>query len=372
MRRISTAAALACLAVPALADFSYQEKSQMTGGALLSMMRALGPFAKSAREPMVSRVLVSGDRMAHVSDKSIRVVDLTKETITEINLEKKTYTVITFAQMAEASAKAMEQAQQKMKEAKKEQAGAPQVKMDFSVSVKETGRTRNISGLDTKEFLMLMDMEGTDPQTNQKTTMTMATNAWLAPKVPGYEEVQDFYKRMAMKMAANVPLNAMAAGMGAMMSATFSQGAAKMAEEMSKMDGIQVLQVMRMGAKEQMDPNAPPQSELPPGSQPEGKTVSQAAGDAAARSAADSAAGRLGRVAGLGGLGGFGRRKKAEPPPEQPPAQAPAQPAPGSGVLMEMTTELGGFSSAPVDKTQFGVPAGFKQEEHPMLKMLRK
>ena len=38
---------------------------------------------------------------------------------------------------------------------------------------------------------------------------------------------------------------------------------------------------------------------------------------------------------------------------------------------MEMTTELSGFSSAPVDAAKLEVPTGFKQVESEMVKALR-
>jgi hypothetical protein len=39
--------------------------------------------------------------------------------------------------------------------------------------------------------------------------------------------------------------------------------------------------------------------------------------------------------------------------------------------MMEMTTELMSFSSAPVDASKFEVPPAFKQVEHPMTKALK-
>jgi hypothetical protein len=39
---------------------------------------------------------------------------------------------------------------------------------------------------------------------------------------------------------------------------------------------------------------------------------------------------------------------------------------------MEITSELSGFSSGPVDASKFEVPAGFKQVESEMLKRSRR
>jgi hypothetical protein len=87
----------------------------------------------------------------------------------------------------------------------------------------------------------------------------------------------------------------------------------------------------------------------------------------------------LGRLGGIGGgLGGLRRGKKQEsqpePPPQPPPQQAPpaqAQGGPPAGILMESTTELSGFSSAPADPSKFETPTGFKQVENEMLKQTR-
>ena len=70
------------------ADFSYQETTKMTGGALVSILRLGGPFTRKAREPIVSTVLIKGNRMATLGKDNSTIIDLDKETITEINLEE--------------------------------------------------------------------------------------------------------------------------------------------------------------------------------------------------------------------------------------------------------------------------------------------
>lgn len=104
-----------------------------------------------------------------------------------------------------------------------------------------------------------------------------------------------------------------------------------------------------------------------------GQVGGQVAGGAA-ESAAAGALGRLGRagaVGAIGGLGGFGRKKKSEdqqqtPPPQQPDASTQKIP------MIEMTTELTSYSSAPIDASVFSVPAGYKQVESDLKKAIRK
>ena len=67
-RRVMTMSAMTALAASTLlADFSYREKSTVTGGALAGMMKVAAVFSKQAREPMETSVSVKGDRMTHRS-----------------------------------------------------------------------------------------------------------------------------------------------------------------------------------------------------------------------------------------------------------------------------------------------------------------
>jgi hypothetical protein len=63
----------------------------------------------------------------------------------------------------------------------------------------------------------------------------------------------------------------------------------------------------------------------------------------------------------LGGLGGFGRKKKQEEPQQQQEQTQAQSGQPGSGILIESTTESSGFSASPVDASKFETPAGFKE-----------
>jgi hypothetical protein len=127
------------------------------------------------------------------------------------------------------------------------------------------------------------------------------------------------------------------------------KGMAEMTEEMSKLKGTPVLQVMRMGTTTDGTP-LPAASEAPLPPPPAGPAM-PSAGDVAKQSASSALSSKLGGF----GLGGFGK-KKADPPPADP-AGAAAQPT--SSVLMETNTQMGGFSRT-VNDASFAVPAGFK------------
>src|ERR1035437_4260380 len=72
--------------------------------------------------------------------------------------------------------------------------------MKFKVSANATGKSKQVAGLETKEMIMTMEMEGTDKESGQKGGMTVTTDMWTAPGIPGYQEVRDFHKRMAEKV----------------------------------------------------------------------------------------------------------------------------------------------------------------------------
>jgi hypothetical protein len=241
--------------------------------------------------------------------------------------------------------------------------------MNVKASIQDTGQTKEFSGLTAHEKVLTLEMESTDPQSGQKGAMVMTSDMWLAP-VAGYEEVRDFQKRMAQKLNWSPD-----AGMFAQGRSDIARAMANLNKEAAGMDGLPVFQVIKMGVKGDTAQSAAAGSSKP-AEQPQARQQEQPPAEK------PSIGGALGRLGGgrLGGLAGLGRRKKAEPQPEQQPAPPPTQtasqqqgPPPDlSGSLMEMTSELTGFSNAPADPSKFEVPSGFKQVESEMVKGLRR
>jgi flagellar motor protein MotB len=190
----------------------------------------------------------------------------------------------------------------------------------------------------------------------------------MAPEIPGYSEVRDFNQRMAQKMGT-IFSGAMSP---AMLSAQpgMSAGMADMVKEMSKLAGVPVSQIMRMGSTTDGSPlPAASEAPLPQSNGPTaGSAANQAASNAAnstantassnAESSAASHMGGFGSTLGsLGGLGGFHKKK---PQDQQQQQQQPAAPQ-NWMVLIESSTEMTNFSSASVDPALFNVPAGYSK-----------
>jgi carbon monoxide dehydrogenase subunit G len=307
-----------------LADFSYQQTTQITGGAMQGMMRMAGAFSKQAREPMVSTIIVKGHRMVHSTARSAQIIDVDKETITDINFDRKTYSVMTFAQMKQMMEDMMNRMQQKTKDNPNN--------MKFKASVKDTGQTKTIDGMPAKERIVTLTVEGAD-ETGSSGSMDMTSDTWIAP-VAGYEEVRAFYKLYAAKMGI-MPGQNMGMFMGR---PEMAKGMSEMVKEMAKIDGVPVETVMKMGGNGTAPPSNAPANQDQAASQPSSDSGSA-----------------LGRLA---GIGGFGHRKKST---DQQQSAGDS-----SGTMMEMTTKASGFSTAAVDASKFDVPEGFKQVDPEM------
>ena len=346
------------------ADYTYQETTQLTGGSMLHMIKMAGTFssqAKKAGEPVVSTVYIKGNRMAKVSPDGIEIIDLDKETVTHIDSLKHTYTVVTFEQMREQMAKALEEAKTKSAEQpKSEPAQNPNdVKMSFDVKVRNTGAEKQVSGLNSHEAIMTMTMNATDQKTQQTGSMAITNDMWLVPEVPGYDQVRDFYRKMGEKMGM------MTAGVGLDLSKMLAQnpGATQamtdMAKEMEKIKGVPIMQVMRMGSTMDGKPlPAASEAPLPPDNSP----AMPSGSDIAKQSAASALTSKLGGF----GFGGFGKKKKEEPAADPNASQNAAQAKATAAVLMETQITVSSFSSDPVDASHFEVPAGYKQVQASM------
>ena len=363
-----------CLVLPtsALADFQYSETTKVTGGSMVSLAKFAGTFSKQARsvtDPVTSSIYVKGNRMARINPDHTEITDLDQETITHIDPAKKQYWVMTFQEMKQAMEDAMKKAQEQQQQQPQQPANsAPPPDVKFKVSVNNTGASKQVAGLTATESILKMTALVTDQQTNKSGTFGMTNDMWMAPEIPGYSEVRDFQRRFAEKMgvvfSGTLPPSAMQPGMGT--------GMADMAKEMSKLKGVPVSQIMRMGTTMDGSPlpaasEAPlPQSNSPTGGQVAGQAANQAATNAAnsatnsaTSSVENKAASHMGAFGGvassLGGFGGFHKKK----PDQQQQQQAQANAPQNVMVLMESSTDTTNFSSAAVDASKFAVPAGY-------------
>src|SRR5271165_2240595 len=147
------------------ADFTYEETSKITGGAIVGLMKFAGAFSKDARratDPITSTIAIQGNKMVRKSQLTATITDLDAETITTINFEKKTYWTMTLAQMKQALDDAMTQMNQA--KASSSANASPNAAPDatnvkFDVKVQDTGLTKPINGIPAHEMILTMTME---------------------------------------------------------------------------------------------------------------------------------------------------------------------------------------------------------------------
>jgi len=289
--------------------------------------------------------------------------------------------VMTFDQMRQA----MEAAAQQMKaEQAKQQATPPSgqppqdVNVQFKVNVRNTGTTKQVSGVNANESILTLQMIGTDKSSGQQGAFAITSDMWLAPEVPGYQEMRDFQVKLGQKLGNMFNNSGLPSSFGAMYPG-MQQGMSDMVKETSKLQGIPVDQIMRMGATANGEPlPAASEAPLPPSHDPQMPSVGDMAQQSATNvtnQATSNATSKLASKMGLygssalsgfgGGFGGFGHKKKQQsaPPPEETPDQkaTDAQAAKTASVLLESRSTMGSFSSAPIDSSKFSVPTGFAQ-----------
>lgn len=391
---------LIVLGSAARADAGYQETTQITGGSLVDSLRAMPFLPKSTKrlfEPTVSSVALHGNQLARISTSSTEIIDLDQETITRIDHDKKTYTVTPFAQMREAMKnvpKTLEAAEEKAK-ASEPAAGAPppsepRVSISFDVSVTDTGASKPINGVPSKEQIMTMKAHVTpvDPQPAdqvQSVTYSVITDLWTAPEPPEMQAIDDFYARYAKKLMQGVDTAQLMKSMQSIangsaiaplfasqpgMSAAVPDMMKRMAAEMEKIKGVRILEITRMGGEAMMPPApgtvpAAPAAGAPNGPSVASTAVNQAAADTTT-SALQQQVSKLGAIGSAFGGSMLGAFHKSPPPtPAAAPAGAGAAPAATSAVLYEMTTQKSGFSQEPLAAALFQIPAGYRKVDLP-------
>lgn len=340
------------------ADFTYEQRSEITGGSMKQMMNMLGRFSKEASGPQTTKTYISGGRMSTHAGRTVTIMDAGAGTMTSVDLDKKEYSVMTFEEMAAA----MKKMSEKMSAAKQQDANA---RANMKVSLDDKGAGRTVAGVSTRNMLMKIDTETTvtDKKTGKEVTMTSSMeNDMHVGKAPGSEAFQEFAKAMQGRFPIQqMPMQALMQG------GVDVEGMKAAGKKMSEIDGLPLYSVTRMinmGMPGMPPPRQQQQTQMP-NSQAENaarQTASNAAGSAISR--------RLGRFGGIGRAAANDATQRPQQAPPPPPPAPEAQPAAsGSNVLMELTTEVLSFSSSPIDASVFAVPLGFKEVESPMKKM---
>ncbi len=343
-------------AVPARADFKYSDTSKITGGSLKSMVKFAGIFNKQASQSlkaMSTTRYVKGDVMrTDHPDGSVQILDLKRRVVIEMDPQNRTYSEMTFDEIRDALQKATDQQKAKMQKDPKTKDAQVDMKAKVSTTPGETGRI--VNGQTTNEMKMQIDMEFTaQPQPDAQNTsqppsgpvsgtMSTSIDSWIAPSVSGYQEVAEFYKKMAKELNWIPPS-------GITVNPQVSQSMQEMQKNQALYKGLPILQYISMSM-----------AGAPGSAAPEAQETSASSASSGPPTNASEAV-----MKGLGGL--FGKKKKkddAKPDSSGAPGSAASNPPPPPsvpGALMEMTIEVSAFSDSALDPALFTVPAEYKK-----------
>jgi hypothetical protein len=349
----------------ALADVSYQETTQVTGGSMMGMAKMAGAFSSQAKQmlaPTTTTVLIHGGCMVRSNPHTTEIIDLDAQTITNIDHDKRSYSVMTFQQMQQAMANAAAKA----KGSQPSTANGSQ--MSFDAHISSTGATRQLDGETAHETLLTITMIANTGDASGKGGMAATSEMWLIKDAPGMAEMRRFSERMAKELSMDMTASAMTSLISAEPGG--AQALEELKKESAKVSGLPVLQVTRVGMTVNGQPlPAPSVAPLP---QSQDQNHSSAAGDAGKQVAVGTATqeagsqmaklGTFGRALGGSSMGALLGHAPSKPAPSSASNADPAT----AGVLMENQTETSGFSVAAVDTNSFQIPAGYKLVASPL------
>jgi hypothetical protein len=270
-------------------DFSYTSTRKS----------AAGQTTANAGDQSTKHYL-KGQKMKIDGGGRATVMDFDEQTLTSIDNNRKTYTVTKFGDLGQT---------------------LQRTDVEMKVDVKKTGETRSINGYHASEVVMTMDID--NPQGPAAgTKMQMEMHMWFSPDVPGAQELRAFHE----KNRDRFPWAALGGGGNQSM----QKAMADMQRKMAEMNGVAVLQVVRVKSGGNDAQAAQMQ---------QGMAQARARLEEMQKQGGPQAAAATQALARMGGTSS------------------------GSGALFEMTTESGNFSTDAIQDSVFAIPAGYQKSD---------
>lgn len=314
------------LAFASVPDVKYTQVTTVKfHGALGTMMKLAGGSG-----PQTSTIMVNGNKQRQDSGDHSTIIDLDRELVITIDHKKKEYSEMTFDAWREMMRKL--QASAGTEEPEKPQGES--VEWKFDAKVDRTGERQTMNGYPCEKVILTLALEaekkseaGTPSSGADKGGMVVTSTNWMTPQVPGWEEAQNFAKKLAEKLGMGTGGGVTAMLETAMRNNPRLDAAFKrMAEESKKLNGVAVKtesvfetwgEQSGQAVENQQEEEKPPTS-----------------------------------VGGL--LGGLG--KKMAKKPSQGSSEG------GRQMLFESGTTLQSVSIAAIDASLFAAPATYKKK----------
>jgi hypothetical protein len=271
------------LSTAARADFSYTET--MKGGANTTTKHYL-----------------KGQKMKIETADGGTVMDFDAQTVTSYKSKDQTYSVTKFADL-----------------------GLNRAGVEVKADVKETGERKVVSGLNCKEVVLNMEIDGPAQGAAAGMKMQAEIDIWYSPDVPGSRELHSFYQ----KNSSRFPWSALGG-----QNSNMQKAMVDLQRKMTEVDGVPVLETVKIkpatgGAG--MPTLTPAQQAQMAQMRVQMEAMAKQGGPQGA--AAQQALARMGAMPGAG----------------------------SGGSLMEIQMESSGFSTGDVSDSIFSIPSGYKK-----------
>jgi hypothetical protein len=295
---------------------------------------------KAAREGVVTRVAVKGDRMMTASDENGQLIDLAEEKVYDIDFGGKSYKVTTFDELRRRMREAEERARQNQAKAEErhEQGDDKQAEKppeyEIDVETKSTGAARALNGFDTKQVITTITVRQKGKTLEQGGGLVLTSDSWVTPRIDAMKEVADFQLRYMKKLESPV-VGAMSAEQVAAVFAMYpmlKDAMGRVRAEGEKIEGTPILATIT--GESVQDP-----------------AQAQARAEQESKEAAPPTS--------AGGLGGMLARKMMKKKTDD---SAASSGTPGRATVMTMVSETLSVSND-VGVGDVAVPAGFKENK---------
>lgn len=278
--------------------------------------------------------------------ETVKITRLDKELFWDVNPKEKEYTELTFADLR----KQMEGLAPEGKDV--DEADSIQARTD--IQIERTGKKQMIAGYSAEEVIMVVTIEGRDPETGKTNEFKVTMDMWLSKEVPGLAEYTSFHKRLAEKLGlfgGNEAITQAFARLGA--------DQKQLAEKMKDIDGFPLMTTMDALPMSDSMVQAMKQAEKQQAEAAEESKEKEEADEtpaidpsSATKEDAQAAAGKA-----LKGL--FGKKKKDKKSDEAKVGEGRSD-SPRS--LFHIVTTVTEVSSAPATGASFEVPEGYQKK----------
>jgi hypothetical protein len=286
---------------------------------------------------------------------TVRIVRLDAEVIDEIDVANKQYSEMTFQQMRDATAKALQDAQSQPARQQEAPSGAPvdDSKCQWSPprsELKQSGEHASIAGTDTSRATITVTTTCTDPTKGTSCDFVFVMDEWLAADVPGTAETREFWRNYAKKLNLTGDINELQGNSQAVFN-RYKSGWGEAMKQAASLKGfpLKTVAAMQFGGPQCKDDSSS-------GSSGSGGGSGGGSDSSSASSVPTSPSAAIGSAA----LGLFNKMHKKD---DSQQAAAAAPVAPGMVQMFQMSTETVAIRTDSIAGGTFEVPAGFKQVE---------